>query len=231
MDWTRAVNLYCERTDAGFWSEPVNALSNAGFLVAAALCWRMLQGRRDPGARLLVLVLAAIGIGSFLFHTVAEAWAGLADILPILLFILIYVHLATTRFFGLPAWAGLAAVVAFLPFSALVSALAARLIGPLDGSAGYLPVLLLIALYALVLRGRAPATAGRLAVGAGLFAISLGFRTLDSDICPVFPLGTHFLWHLLNAVMLGWMVRTLVLHASASGAASGAGLARGGGAG
>ena len=35
MDWFRAVNSYCERTDAGYWSEPVNALSNAGFLLAA----------------------------------------------------------------------------------------------------------------------------------------------------------------------------------------------------
>ncbi len=41
MDWSRAVNSYCERTDPGFWSEPVNALTNAAFLVAAFVCRRM----------------------------------------------------------------------------------------------------------------------------------------------------------------------------------------------
>jgi hypothetical protein len=87
MDWTRAVNAYCERTDAGFWSEPINALTNGAFLLAAGLVWPMTRG--DTGARLLACVLGLIGIGSFLFHTVAEVWAGLADVLPILIFILL----------------------------------------------------------------------------------------------------------------------------------------------
>ncbi|NJN40478.1 MAG: hypothetical protein HC807_06085 [Gammaproteobacteria bacterium] len=32
--------------------------------------------------------------------------------------------------------------------------------------------------------------------------MSLTFRTLDRDLCAAIPLGTHFLWHLLNAVVL-----------------------------
>ena len=27
MDWFRAVNSYCERTDASYWSEPLNAVT------------------------------------------------------------------------------------------------------------------------------------------------------------------------------------------------------------
>ena len=75
--WTgfARVNGYCERTDASYWSEPLNAVSNAAFLIAAALCWRMTG--RDPGARLLVVILAAIGVGSYLFHTHARIWAML----------------------------------------------------------------------------------------------------------------------------------------------------------
>jgi len=37
VDFWRSVDLYCERTDPGFWSEPLNAASNAAFLLAAAL--------------------------------------------------------------------------------------------------------------------------------------------------------------------------------------------------
>jgi len=31
--------------------------------------------------------------------------------------------------------------------------------------------------------------------------------------CVDFPLGTHFLWHILNAVMLGWMIEVYHRHA------------------
>ena len=210
MDWFRAVNGYCERTDASYWSEPLNAVSNAAFLIAAALCWRMTA--RDPGARLLVVILAAIGVGSYLFHTHARAWAMLADVLPIEAFILVYIHLATVRFFAAPGWAGLAAAAAFVPLSGLAAAAIARLLGPLNGSVGYMPVLLLIAAYALGLLRRAPETARDMAVGAGILAVSLLFRTVDEAVCGAFPLGTHFLWHILNAVLLGWMIRVLVRH-------------------
>ena len=40
MDWLRVVDGYCERTGPGYWSEPLNALSNAAFLVAAWASWR-----------------------------------------------------------------------------------------------------------------------------------------------------------------------------------------------
>lgn len=210
MDWTRAVNAYCERTDAGFWSEPVNALTNAAFLIAAALCWRMT--RDDPGARSLAVILGLIGIGSFLFHTVAQVWSGLADVLPILAFIMLYTGLATVRFLRAPRWAGILAGALYVPFSALVSGLVERAVGTLNGSASYLPVLLLIGAFALALRVRAPETARGLGIGLALLAVSLTFRTLDRGICAAFPLGTHFLWHLLNALLLGWMIRVMVRH-------------------
>ena len=210
MDWFRAVNGYCERTDASYWSEPLNAVSNAAFLIAAALCWRITA--RDHGARLLVVLLAAIGIGSYLFHTHAQLWAMLADVLPIQAFILVYIYLATVRFLAAPAWAGLAAAVAFVPLSGLVGAGIAALFGPLNGSVGYMPVVLLIVAYALALARRAPATARGMAIGAAILAVSLFFRTIDDAVCARFPPGTHFLWHALNGVMLGWMILVLVRH-------------------
>ena len=69
---------------------------------------------------------------------------------------------------------------------------------------------LLIALYALLLRRRVPEAARGLGIGAGMLALSLLFRTIDAGVCAAFPLGTHFLWHLLNAAMLWWMIRVLV---------------------
>jgi hypothetical protein len=210
MDWFRQVDGYCERLDAGYWSEPVNAVSNAGFLLAALVCWRLIGARRDPGARALAAILAAIGIGSYLFHTHAQVWALYADVIPIQVFILVYLYLATVRFFAAPRWAGLAAVALFIPYAAAVAAAVGAAVGPLNGSTGYVPVPILIAGYGLVLARRAPATARGLGVGAALLAVSLVFRTIDEAACGGFPLGTHFVWHLLNGLMLGWMI--LVLH-------------------
>ena len=84
-----SIDLYCERTTAAFWAEPVNALTNAAFLMAALIGWRAARstGRRDGPMILLIALTASIGVGSFLFHTVATRWAALADVVPISLFI------------------------------------------------------------------------------------------------------------------------------------------------
>jgi len=211
MDWFSAVNGYCERGGPGLWAEPLNAVSNASFLVAAWFGWRLAREHEDLGGQALALILAAIGIGSTLFHTVAQVWAVFADVVPIQLFILVYLALATIRFLGTPVWAGVAAAVAFVPLSALLTAGFQATFGGLNGSSGYLPVPILILGYATALRSRAPDAALGLAIGAGLLALSLAFRTVDRAVCPSVPFGTHFLWHLLNGLMLWWMIRVLVL--------------------
>ncbi|HMQ92817.1 MAG TPA: ceramidase domain-containing protein [Amaricoccus sp.] len=212
MDWFRVVDNYCERVDAGYWSEPVNALTNGAFLVAAIIAWRIAARRGDRGGQLLAAVLFAIGVGSYLFHTHAQIWSMMADVLPIQAFILIYLYLATVRFFALPWWGGILAVAAFIPYSILVARGLGALVGDLNGSIGYLPVPILIAGYAFLLRRRAPATARGMAFGAAMLAVSLVFRSIDAAVCPAVPLGTHFFWHILNAVMLGWMIAVLVRH-------------------
>src|SRR3989442_13206839 len=71
MNWSAPIDLYCERTDASFWAEPANALSNAAFLIAAAAAfwlWRRAPGRDWPALALIIVVMA-VGGGSFAFPT------------------------------------------------------------------------------------------------------------------------------------------------------------------
>ena len=211
MDWFAPVDAYCERTGPEYWAEPVNALTNAAFVLAAmVMAWR-LRGARLALGWAMVAVLALIGLGSFLFHTHANRLTGLMDVLPILAFILLYVFAATRDFLGArPLLAGLA-VLAFLPYAALTVPLF-RMVPVLGASAGYLPVPILIFLYAALLWRRAPATAGGMAAGAGLLLVSLFFRSIDMTVCDAFPMGTHFLWHILNAIMLAWMIEVYRRH-------------------
>lgn len=218
MDWLAQVDGYCERLGPGYWAEPVNALTNAAFLIAAGAMWARTRGL--PTGRAMAALLAAIGVGSFLFHTHANRLTGLTDVLPILGFILLYLFAASRDFLGLRAWqAGLVAA-GFLPYSAATVPVWSMVPG-LGSSAGYAPVPVLIAAYAWLLRRRAHATARGLGIGAALLVLSLSFRTLDGPVCSLAPVGTHFLWHLLNAAMLGWMIEVWRRHMLAARGARG----------
>jgi Ceramidase len=204
-----AVDAYCERTSATYWSEPVNALTNLAFLVAALVMWG--RSAALPMARAMCIVLAIIGVGSYLFHTHANRLSAALDVAPILGFILLYVFAATRDLLGQRGWRPWAAVAAFFPYTALTVPVFAALL-PLGSSAGYAPIPVLILGYAFALRRKAPVTARGMVLGAAILVVSLGFRTLDAPLCAAFPLGTHFLWHILNAVMLAVMIEVYCRH-------------------
>ncbi|QTN35254.1 ceramidase domain-containing protein [Cognatishimia activa] len=218
MDLTAQLDGYCERIDPSFWSEPVNAITNAAFLIAALYMWHRSRGL--PNAQALCAVLFAIGVGSFLFHTYATTWAAIADVTPIAVYVLLYIFLATRDFWGQNTLTSLGAVLLFFPY-AYVTVPLFEMLPILNVSAGYGPVPLLILIYAFGLRNRAPETARGLAIGATIILISLTFRSLDMPVCENLPLGTHFMWHILNGIALGWMIEVYRRHMLAQPAKQG----------
>ncbi len=210
-EWWEPVRDYCERAGPELLAEPLNAVSNGAFVVAAILLLR--RGRSpDPVADGFAWLIGAIGLGSALFHTLAVQWAMLADVIPIALFIHAYFFLALRRFLGLSAPAALAGTLAFAGgaavFEPALSRLAGQPLGPLsNGSVAYAPAAL--ALFGVGLASlRIGNRDGAALIGIGvLFLASLTARTLDAALCPVLPLGTHWLWHLLNAGVLFGLVR------------------------
>lgn len=211
MSWLSPVDAYCERTGPDYWSEPLNAVTNLAFLVAALVLWPRLRGPGMAMGLALAAVLFVIGIGSWLFHTHANRLTGLMDVLPIVAFILLYVFAATRDYFGARPWVAALVTAGFIPYAAATVPLFAMIPG-LGSSASYAPVPLLILIYAALLRRRLPETARGLAIGAGILIVSLTFRTLDQPLCGALPFGTHFMWHVLNAVMLGWMIEVWRRH-------------------
>ncbi len=208
MDWSRAVDLYCERTDPSFWAEPVNAISNVAFLIAAAVAfvqWRAAGGRGWP-VPLLIALAAVVGVGSFIFHTVATQGAELFDTVPIAVFIYGYLLFALRRYLALSLPVSLALLVAFAGLTYAEAALVPP--DALNGSHAYLPALAAM----LIVGGLARGQAGHLVLAAAAaFALSLVFRSVDNALCPWLPLGTHFLWHILNAVVLYLLLRAAIM--------------------
>ena len=208
MHWSQAVDLYCERTDPSFWAEPINALSNAAFLIAAAVAFGQYRrsGARDWPILALIVITAVVGVGSFIFHTVATEGAALFDIVPIAVFIYGYLFFALRRYLSLSLALSVALLVGFAALTFAESALVPH--GALNGSHAYLPAL--AATFAVGLLTRGPV--GRLVLSAGVtFAVSLLFRTIDNAVCAAFPLGTHFIWHCLNAVLLYLLLRAALV--------------------
>lgn len=211
MEFSAQIDLYCERMGPEFWAEPVNALTNAAFLVAAIWAgWRL----RGSGLWLgwtLAAILFAIGVGSFLFHTFATSWAAASDVIPIALFILTFVFATHLHVLAWPLWAASLGTLAFLPYM-FATATGFNALPFFEISATYWPVVLALLLYAAGLVRRFPGLARGFVIGAAILTVSLTFRSIDIPVCDGFPLGTHFMWHILNAVMLAWMIEVYRRH-------------------
>ncbi|WP_415919939.1 ceramidase domain-containing protein [Tateyamaria sp. SN6-1] len=217
MELLREIDGYCERVGAHYWAEPVNAVTNAAFVLVAVFMWRRSAG--VPLARALAAVLFAIGVGSYLFHTHAQVWAAIADVAPIAIFILLYVFAVNRDVMRWPSWGALLGMVMFLPYAALTIPLWQNV--PVFGvSAGYMPVPALILIYAAVLWRRDRDVAQGFVIGAVILLISLLARSIDESVCDALPLGTHFAWHILNGVMLGWMIEVYRRHVLEGGGAA-----------
>ena len=91
-----ALIQYCERAGDVFWAEPVNAFTNLAFLLAAGLLvHRLRQLNVSPWSIvdlwLLAMLVAMVGGGGFLWHTFATHCSMLADVLPVLMFISVFI--------------------------------------------------------------------------------------------------------------------------------------------
>jgi len=220
MDLLRFIDAYCERTDPSYWSEPLNAVTNLAFILAALMMAQRVRGQGLPLASLLCGLIFVIGIGSYLFHTHAQEWSAMADTIPIMLFSLTYIFVANLHFWRMPAWLALLVTFLYIPYTMLLTPVFEAL--PfLSISSFYWPLPLLIFAYAILLRRRHWETARGLAIGAGILCLSLTFRSLDQPLCGSLPIGTHFLWHILNAAMLGWMIEVYRRHMLAAREARG----------
>ncbi|ASP36266.1 ceramidase domain-containing protein [Labrenzia sp. VG12] len=210
MSLNEQMDNYCERVGPEFWSEPLNAVTNAAFLMAALaafLLWRRKTPEDWPALALVVIVLAT-GVGSFLFHTFATRWAVMADVIPIVLFIHGYLFVALVRFLGFRWWLSLGVVAVFF----LATPFIGQLVSPLVGSsAGYVPALVAIFVVGAVYYRRNAGFGAQVLLTGIVFAVSLTFRTIDEPLCSQIAVGTHFLWHILNSVVLFLLLRVLIL--------------------
>lgn len=224
MTFGEHVFLYCERgTNPDLLAEPINALSNAAFLLAGLIGLQLVLWRppeeRSADHFLLAVLVVFIGFGSLAFHLYADQGSELADVVPIGVFMLVYLAFALNRLLLVPVGVTMLLVIGFTAIMALASQVqcsdtAIGFLGDvpgakpcLNGSVFYLPALAAMVVIGLLLRERGHKAAPWVLWAAAIFAVSVTLRSLDMALCDevVFDgrkVGTHFAWHVLNALAL-----------------------------
>ena len=207
------IDIYCERLEPGLWAEPLNAVTNMAFIIGGFFALKLARKEQalDWRSSLLIALIFAMGIGSTLFHTFAVTWAMLSDVLPILAFQIVFIVLYGQNLMKLKFPFCQLPLVPFFILMYVAMQLPREW---LNGSLEYAPALIFVTAFGLYhLKNATREKWGLLAV-SGVFIVSMTMRSIDMSVCEALPIGTHFLWHCLNAVVLYLTARAYILNAS-----------------
>ncbi|WP_394151749.1 ceramidase domain-containing protein [Vibrio maritimus] len=200
------IDLYCERLDSSLLSEPINAMTNGAFIAAGLVLSCKAKQTNWKGNALIILVFL-IGIGSLFFHTFATGWARVLDVVPILMFQLLFVW---TYLREIAKWSMLSVSIFVALFLCLVLFLRC-FPQTWNGSLTYIPAITLLFGFSFFQYINHLPGAGILLLASVLFTTSLIFRSIDDSICSYLEVGTHFLWHLFNSLVLYLCVSCLLI--------------------
>jgi len=198
MDYN-TLTSYCERlTGTRVFYEPLNTWSNVAFLIAGL--FMILETKNWSLSKVLLTFFTFVtGLGSALLHVYGEPWGRWLDVFPLVSWIIVFIG-AFYSALALGPWIVLSIYALFFAINfGFLTYVDHSLVA---NSNYYFGTLLLsaIATYQVWVKG---SVATKKFVGATvLFIASLTLRALDLPLCKSFPLGTHFMWHIFNAVVM-----------------------------
>lgn len=203
----------CEAVSAGMLQEPVAALTSLAFVVAALVILLRAHGpgagagdRAAGGTRVYAVLVAGVGVGSFVQHGPDPAWSDVAHDLPLLATLTYVAADAVADLTGRPrrAWWWLLPVAALVPLVAF----AARA-GDL-AQVGVAALAVAVTALRAVLR---PGVRRRVALALALLVTGSALGTLSRagwPLCdPTSPWQGHGAWHVLAAAALVVLAPTL----------------------
>ena len=202
-------DIYCERTGPEFWSEPVNAFTNISFILSSVFLSIYLLRKKPSSGDLVnwvfIILIFLIGLGSWSFHTLANLFSLLSDVIPIGIFIILYTWFAFQRLLFINWYFPYIAVLGVLIASALLSFV------PLYGSQSYLGALVFLFVFGIYCKKfKNLKFSTNLIFASFILLISILFRTIDMHICGYFFLGSHFIWHILNSILLFIVTKVMI---------------------
>ena len=212
------LDFYCERTTSEFWAEPLNALSNMAFIIAAVLLFIFLKKNKIKHYSIWfsVALIFLIGIGSFLFHTFADELTYYFDVVPIFIFQVFILHEILKTVFQYNFKTRFALMSIFILVTLVLSS--KNYLNLLNGSLGYMPSIAFLIFLSQQSWQKKIATQKYFLSTTIIFLISLCFRSFDMQLCTVNPYGLHMVWHVLNSIVLYLLVKVLAEKSKVSSA-------------
>jgi len=210
--------VYCEQPLFQHFFEPLNTLTNLFFVLAGIILIFQLKKAKalTLPAIWLSSLLIIIGIGSLLWHLYRSDFTLLIDLIPIALFIFSYLVAYVLKVTHQVLFRILL-IAGFFIYAPLITILVNRLSLDFLGNGGA-PYLVSISYLAVIqlfnLWKKVPVIRQSLVIVI-VFFLSLLFRQLDMVLCDQIHFGTHFIWHILNAVTLYLMIRLLYIRSPA----------------
>jgi len=200
---------YCERAGSSAYNaEPVNAITNIAFFIAAYYLYKLLKTKNLTTKSWLVfpVVLAFIGLGSTLFHVFSTPITLVLDFTPLYLFYLLFLY----KFFKTLNLSLTQIILIMIGFAATIISLTI-FIPPdfLNGSIRHVVLASILLLFIFISVKHFKHESKTLIHVFIFYAFGIFFRTIEPIICPQFPLGTHFSWHLIMALAAFYAVKFL----------------------
>jgi hypothetical protein len=147
---------------------------------------------------LLIIAMTLLGVGGFFWHLLDADWARWADRSAMLAFVNLFLMSFLYRGARVD---GFTVILMLLGFQWLLVTVSDSLAFVLpNGAALHVAALIMLAVVFLFAT-RSPAARARLLFGAFvIFGTGIVLKAADLSLCPTWPPGTHFLWHLLSSV-------------------------------
>jgi hypothetical protein len=201
---------YCERAGPGAFDEPLNAVSNLAFVIAAALA--VSQIRAFPpvsrGAKLLPWSLVAVSLASTIYHTLRSPVTFILDLLFLILFILGAIFLVLRK---VMTKASVTAVVGALFIGIQIILLIFIPNDYLNGSISHLVTFVFVLLLMGLVANRYASLLKESVLISAFYALAIVFRTIDMALCTSLPIGTHFMWHIMGATAGFFVIRFVLM--------------------
>ena len=193
--------FYCERNSLNILSEPFNIFTNFFFIISAVLLFnKSYINKKYP------LIIFLIGIGSMLFHSTPNSLTGFIDIFFIISFIYYYIFNLYKKLNMKTYVSALISINFILLCFVFGNYFKNSLLG---SSSFYFPIIVhLIILYLYFLFNKKTYKHYNLfLLILVLFTCSILSRSLDLYLCNTILIGTHFIWHVLNSLVLYLLVK------------------------
>lgn len=199
--WQIVNNLpqpsYCERTTNSFFSEPINLFTNSAFLISAIFAYKLIKAKsiKESVYYFFPWLIFLIGFGSTSWHFYRSPITLILDALPVYIFLGLSLFVLFKKLLQNSKLA-FGIIGLFILLQIFLTVNFPYLLNNSIRHVANATLLLILIFWAYKKYGKA---ALQLFFVFAVYVAGIIFRTIDMQICPIFPIGTHFLWHLMAA--------------------------------